>query len=295
MIVASIAKYIWHRMDSRRVSLRSAYSFVNHHGTRTLEPSVTIIIPTRDNLELLRTCVESIISQTDYTNYSITVVDNQSSCAETIGYLNSLSSDSVQVLDYPFKFNYSAINNFAVGRTSSDYVCFLNNDTEIIDPLWLKRLMDHAVQPNAGIVGSKLLYKTGEIQHLGIALGYRGLAGHPYRGESPLDPSSESDLACFRVSAVTLACALISRTNFFQLQGLDEDYRVGLNDVDLGIRATQLGLVNALCTETSTVHHESKSRRSMRSFRGAAQAAKEIISFLRQHNNYPWRDPFFRR
>jgi glycosyltransferase involved in cell wall biosynthesis len=162
-------------------------TMAQHHGLRHSEPKVAIIIPTKDKFELLMPCIESIVSKTRYVNYEILVVNNGSTDSSTIDYLNSLQSRGHEILDYPFTFNYSKICNFAAQRTKAEYLCFLNNDTQVLEPDWLGDLIDHAIAPGVGVVGSKLLFEDGSIQHLGLAVGISGIASHVYSRHQPSD------------------------------------------------------------------------------------------------------------
>ena len=296
MLVLEVLRYIKRRSDKRPVRLTNFVSMESHHGLRSLEPRVTIIVPTRDKYDLLRACIESIQAKTTYTNYEIVVIDNASSESSTLEYLNLLTSTGVKVLAYPNKFNYSKITNFGVANTNSDYLCFLNNDVEIIEPNWLGLLMDHAVQPAVGVVGSKLIYPDGSIQHLGVALGYTGAAGHPFAGKLP-DKSNVGQHwnSCFEVSAVTFACAVISRAAFKQASGLDREFKVGLNDIDFALRLRSQGMRNVLCGKSCLIHHESKSRKSTSSVSGGFRAAMEVIRFVKLYGRQLRQDYFFSR
>jgi GT2 family glycosyltransferase len=266
----------------------------SHHGQRSREPKVSIIIPTRDKYQLLLACIESIQSKTTYENYEIVIIDNASSESSTVEYLQLLASTGIRVLKYPHEFNYSKIINYGVANTESEYLCFLNNDTEVIEPSWLGVLMDHAIQPKVGVVGSKLLYPDGSIQHFGVALGYTGAAGHPLAGDMPEQTVGISDVnSCFEVSAVTFACAVTSRETFNQTLGLREVFKVGLNDVDFALRLSTNGKKNILCGKSCLFHHESKSRKEMSSFSGALRASLEVMRFLKLYPKKALRDQYF--
>src|SRR5690606_5887404 len=150
------------------------------------EPRVTIIIPTRDRVDLLERCISTLLENTRYSNYELVVVDNQSRKKRTKKYLKKIGEhNKVRILQYNHSFNFSAINNFAVEQTVSDFLCFLNNDTEIIDSDWLKEMVSLAKQPGTGCVGVKLLYPNGNVQHAGVLIGKGGVAGHIFRGKDP--------------------------------------------------------------------------------------------------------------
>lgn len=284
MLVLEVFRYLKRRADKRPVRLSNLVSMENHHGQRSVEPKVSIIIPTRDRYELLRACIESIQTKTTYGNFEIVVINNASNEASAIEYLKLLRSTGITVLDYSHAFNYSKISNFGADNTESEYLCFLNNDTEVIEPNWLGLLMDHATQPEVGVVGSKLLYPDGTLQHLGISIGYTGAAGHPYSGGNlPRWGNQDLTQVCFEVTAVTFACALISRNVFEQVGKLDSKFKVGLNDVDFAIRSKENGFFNVLCSKSCLIHHESKSRPKALSLLGFFRAVEEIRRLTKKH------------
>jgi GT2 family glycosyltransferase len=265
------------------------------HQKQESIPSVTVVIPTRDKADLLKACVESVLGRTSYPNFKVVVVNNQSIEQSTIAYLRELSTRGLMVLDFPERFNFSDIANYAVDKDDSEFVCFLNNDTEVLDPEWLGHLVDHADAPGVGLVGSKLLYANGTLQHLGIALGFTGAAGHPYSGIRPEELLNDLAESCFEVSGVTFACALVSRVDYLALGGLDAKFRVGLNDVDFALRLRGIGKRSVVCGRSCLTHHESRTRRSMASLPGAAQALVEVIKFTKRHGAKIRADNYFSR
>lgn len=278
MLLINIFNYFKSRLRNQPIRLRKVVDHSHHHGVRASEPSVAIIIPTRDKVELLRTCVESILKLTTYKNFSIFVVDNLSSDFETHAYLNQIKKAGIRVIKYPHIFNYPAICNFASRATNAEYLCFLNNDTEVLHSNWLSDLMDHGIQDGTGLVGSLLTYPDFKIQHAGISLGYKGVAGHPYRGYSL---SSASLGGCFQVSAVTFACALIKKTKYELVGGQDIEYQVGLSDVDLAIRLANVGFTNVLCSTSPLMHHESATRKSAWMPKNLIGASREVLRYLK--------------
>jgi GT2 family glycosyltransferase/SAM-dependent methyltransferase/glycosyltransferase involved in cell wall biosynthesis len=211
-----------------------------HHGT----PLVSIIIPTKDKPELLQCCLESILEKTAYKHYEILIVDNQSSDPEAIRYLDglrALNTESIRVLSYPHPFNFSAMNNMAAMEAHGEYLVQLNNDTAIIHPDWLDELLNHAQRPEVGIVGAKLLFPTGEIQHAGVLLGLHGLADHPFIGEAMDAPGYFGRLLLDQqYSAVTAACLMIRKSIYQQVGGMDEVlFKVLFNDVDLCLKVRE--------------------------------------------------------
>ena len=145
-------------------------------------PLVSIIIPTKDKLHLLKPCVESVLRRTDYQNVEILIVDNGSKERKTADYLTAMIQEpNVRVLTYPNPYNFSAINNFAAAQSRGSYLCLLNNDTEVVEQAWLTEMMRYAIRPEIGAVGAKLLYKDGSIQHAGVIVGLGEAAGHAHR------------------------------------------------------------------------------------------------------------------
>jgi O-antigen biosynthesis protein len=279
LLLTDVFRYLKSRVSSEKVVLWNKVDFGSHHSGRTSEPSVAIIIPTRDRPDLLMSCVESIFSRTTYPNFEIIIIDNGSKEEKALIYLEGLISRGVTVVREPSKFNFSELCNLGATKTSADYFCFMNNDTEVIESRWLDLLVDHAIYDNSGVIGSKLLYKSGKIQHLGLAFGFRGIAGHAYLGVNP-DSIPKISSACFQVSGVTFACALISAEKYRLLGGLDARFRVGLNDVDFSKRSLDQGFNNIICSRSCLTHLESQSRHTVFSLRGAIRATSEVLRFL---------------
>lgn len=226
-------------------------------------PSVTIIIPTRNHIDILRTCLEGV-RKTSYPNFKCVVVDNDSDDPEILELFASFDGNKFSCLKFPGEFNYSKINNYAVEMTQSDFICFLNNDIEMRDSQWLDILMAHAIKPGIGAVGPKLLYPDQTIQHAGIVLGMGGAAGHAHR----FSPNTEATYfnrphLPQRISAVTGACLVVRRAYFEKTGGLDEvNFPVAFNDVDLCLKLTKAGLINIYEPLATLIHHESLSRGS---------------------------------
>ncbi|WP_157735838.1 glycosyltransferase [Granulosicoccus antarcticus] len=209
----------WFTQHSDELVTR-AYSTLQPDVLQAL-PRVEIIIPTRDKEPLLRQCVESILELTDYPNYHITVVDNGSTEPATSAFHDELHDEArYDVLAYPGAFNYSAINNFAVENTQSDVLILLNNDTQIMQSDWLTRMVQACMLPKVGCVGAKLLYANGRVQHAGVVMGMKGVAGHAFRFQKSDSLSYLHKLRSpHQVSAVTAACLAVRRDTFEQLGG----------------------------------------------------------------------------
>lgn len=228
-------------------------------------PLVSVIIPTKDKLDVLRPCVESLLTRTTYGNFEVLIVDNQSIKKETMKFFADVCNNGkVRVLQYQHHFNYSAINNYAVAQAHGSYVCLLNNDTEVLEPNWLTEMMRHAVRPNVGAVGAKLLYDDGTIQHAGVVVGIGEAAGHAHRS-LPADQPGYFLMphVTHFVSAVTGACLLVAKTKFQAVGGLDqEQLAIAFNDVDLCLKLDASGWRNVYVPHAVLLHHESKSRPS---------------------------------
>ncbi len=226
-------------------------------------PSVSVIVATRDRVELLRTCVEGVLHKTDYAELDLIIADNESVEAETLEYMEEVSADPrVQVVRWPHPFNYSAINNFAASHANGEYLCLLNNDIEVLEPDWLSEMVREALQPGVGAVGARLLYPDRSIQHAGVAIGIGNAAGHAHRGLDEGEPGYFAQAHIARgASAVTAACLLVAKRHFEAVGGLDEEaLAVAYNDVDLCLKLQQAGLSNIYAPRATLIHHESKSR-----------------------------------
>ena len=250
-------------------------------------PAVSLIVPTRDQVKLLRTCVEGLLRTTDYPNLEIIVIDNQSSDPETLEYLAGLPTRGVQVLAYPHAFNYSAINNYAIAQAGGELIGLINNDIEIIDQNWLKEMVGQLSRPNVGAVGAKLLWPNRMVQHGGVVVGINGLAAHTGNcweagdaGYMALNQMSR------RQSAVTAACLLTRRSVFEATGGLDEKaFPVAFNDVDLCLKIHETGLDLVWCAFAELVHAESASRGKDIAPEKRSRALREQSEFT---NRWSW-------
>ncbi len=225
-------------------------------------PLVSLIIPTRDGRELLEPCVESLIAQTAYRNFEILIVDNGSSDPDALDYLANLERrGTARVLRSDRPFNFSALNNLAVAEARGEVVGLLNNDLEFIEPEWLGEMVSHALRPEVGAVGARLLYPDRTVQHVGVILGIGGVADHVHK-HLPADAPGYCGRARLTqdFSAVTAACLLVRRKTYLEVGGLDERFAVAFNDVDFCLRIRDRGLRNVWTPYATVVHHESKSR-----------------------------------
>jgi O-antigen biosynthesis protein len=222
-------------------------------------PPVSIIIPTRDQLPLLNGLIDSLLNKTSYTNYELLIVDNGSQDPSTCAYLDGierLNSPQLRVLRHPHPFNYAAINNFAAAQARGEYLILLNNDAAVLHNDWIEALLNHAQRPEVGIVGAKLHFPDGRIQHGGVVLGLRGPAAHPFM-DQPMD--SHGYMQRLQVdqnySAVTAACLMIRKSVYESVGGLDEqNFKIAYGDVDLCIRVRQAGYLTVWTPYAQLMH-----------------------------------------
>lgn len=256
-------------------------------------PLVSIIVPTRNQWQLLKQCLESVREKTGYSNYELLVVDNQSDQGESVDYLDTLAKQGIRVLPYPHPFNYSAINNFAVTKARGELLCFLNNDMEVITPEWLEEMVSHAVRPEIGAVGAKLYFPDETLQHIGIILGLGGPAGHvlyKFNGNTG-GYYNRARLVC-NYSAVTAACMVVRKTVFEEAGGFDEvNLPVSYNDVDLCLRIQGAGYRNLYTPFAQFYHHESASRGEDTAAANRSRSQKEIEHMWRRWGNLLLHDP----
>lgn len=259
------------------------------------KPLVSIIIPTQDHVDVLARCLDSI-AQSTYPRYEILLVENRSRNPETFAYYRGLQQrPDIRLLPWDHDFNYSRLNNFAAAQARGDVLLLLNNDTEAQTADWMERMLEHALRPEVGAVGAKLLYPNGDIQHAGVIVGIHGVAAHAHRGFS-----ASSIGYCHRLvatqdlSAVTGACLMIRRGVFREIGGFDERLAVAFNDVDLCMRIRRRGYWVVWTPFAELTHHEYATRGPEDSSEKLWRAEQEANVFIET-----WRqelregDPFY--
>ena len=237
---------------------------------RKIKPSlIDIIIPTKDRVDLLQACVNSLYKKTVLpadVHFRIIIADNGSVQENTISYFNSLKEKETIIVDCCGPFNYSSINNKAASAGNGDIILFLNNDIEIIESEWLVAMLEQAQQPEVGAVGAKLLYPDGTIQHAGVLIGINGIAGHShqffpeYTDDHLAGGHIDSLLSIRECMAVTAACLMVRRSVFEEIGGFDENFVVGFGDTDLCLRMYVKGYKIIWTPYARLIHHESASR-----------------------------------
>lgn len=243
-----------------------------------LQPKVSLIIPSRNGVSFLKPCVESIHGKTTYQNYEILIVDNGSDDPGTLRYFESLKAhERVRIIRDARPFNFPALVNAAVELATGSLIGLVNNDIEVISPEWLSEMVSHALRPEVGAVGARLWYPNGTLQHGGILLGIRGVAGHAHKylprhrngyfGRARLIQS---------FSAMTAACLVIRKEIFTKVGGFNEALPSSFNDVDFCLRVREAGYRNIYTPYAELYHHESATRGTDDSPEKQAQQSQEF-------------------
>lgn len=225
-------------------------------------PMVSILIPNKDQLQTLKKCLKSIWEKTEYTNYEILIIENNSTEKETFEFYKKIDGrHHVRVLYWDKEFNYSSINNFGAAQAKGEYLLLLNNDTEVITKGWMKELLSHCQRPEVGMVGAKLYFPDNTIQSAGTIIGMGGMADHAFVNMDR-KKSGYMHRASIQVdmSGVTAACAMVKRSVYEEVHGLEEKLTVAFNDVDLGLKIVTAGYLIVFDPYAELYHYESKSR-----------------------------------
>ncbi len=226
------------------------------------QPLVSVIIPNKDEKETLKACIDSIREKTEYPNYEIIIVENNSTTDEIFQYYKELSQDPrIRLLRWKKEFNYSAINNYGVRHANGEYLLFLNNDVTVITPGWIKELLGVCQRPEVGAAGVKLIYPDNTIQHAGCVIGLGGIAGHMFV-DMPANRTGYLHKASILqdMSAVTAACMMMKRTAFEEAGGFTEKLSVAFNDVDLCLKVRKNHKLIVYDPYVQLYHMESKTR-----------------------------------
>ena len=227
-------------------------------------PLISILIPNKDGVELLKQCINSILSKTTYRNYEIVIVENNSTTNEIFTYYKELEQhDNIRVVTYETGgvFNYSNINNFGEKYCNGEYILLLNNDIEIITPEWIEEMLMYCQRSDVGAVGSKLYYPNDTIQHGGVILGVLTLAGHSHKHIDRDSPGYMGRLAYAQnMTACTAACLMVKKEIYDEIHGFDPEFAVAFNDIDLCMRIRQKGYLICWTPFAEMYHHESITR-----------------------------------
>jgi GT2 family glycosyltransferase len=260
-------------------------------------PKVSIIIPTRDGLALLKAAVESIRDKTDYPDYEVLIGDNNSAKPETLDFLRACEKDGIHVVSCPGPFNFSAINNKIVEQATGEVLCLLNNDVVVTQESWLAELVQTLHQPRVGVVGAKLLWETEIVQHGGVILGIDGGAAHIGNTWSRDDQGYAGlNQIMHQSTCVTAACLVIRRADYQELGGLDATaFPVTFNDVDLCLRVRARGQTVVWTPQAELLHFESASRGQDELPQKAARAYRELTNLRKRWGDVLLHDPFYNR
>lgn len=285
--VACVQDHLKRIKKSAKVGSIKGFTAYQVEWKKAQSDLVTIIIPFKDQVHTTKECVDRLLEYTDYKNYQIILVDNASREAETLEFLEEYSKhERIEVLPIHEEFNFSRLNNLAVQQFKSDFYLFLNNDVFVNDSKWLHILVNEALlSEDVGIVGAKLLYPDGRVQHGGVVVGPEVIGDHMNRGLE----TEEFGYACRSVlsqelTAVTAAMMLIKASVFETLNGFNENHlKIAFNDVDLCLRAREAGYKVIFSADCMAVHHESLSRGT-----DDCPEHEERFSYEKEYMNNSW-------
>ena len=261
------------------------------------KPKVTILIPNRNEAKTLKVCIQSILEKTTYEKYEIVVIENNSTEKEIFNYYKELEGkDKVKILYYPEKgFNYSKIINYGVRNTDGEYIVQLNNDTELLTPDWLEKMIGMNQREDVGAVGVKLYYPDETIQHAGTIIGIYGVAGHVFKGlykKAHGYFARESHIQ--NLSAVTAACMMAKRSIYEEVGYMDEEFAVAFNDIDFCLKIIQSGKLVIYNPFIELIHYESKSRGHDNTPEKQKRFQNEIDLFDKKWGDYKKKgDPYY--
>ena len=226
------------------------------------KPLISIIIPTRDNISCLKTCIKSIREKSTYRNFEIIIVENNSSNEEVFDFYNELSKfDYIKVLEWNKHFNYASVNNFAAGYAKGEIFLFLNDDTEVINEDWLERMAEHVQREDVGAAGARLYYPDNTLQHGGVIVGVLGVAAHAHYHFPKNSHGYFGRMSIIQnLSAVTGACLMVKKKVFYEVSGFDERYAFSFNDIDFCLKIRKAGYLIVWTPYAELYHYESKSR-----------------------------------
>lgn len=225
---------------------------------------VSIIIPTKDQVKLLKNAIDSILNNTSYKDYEILVLNNNSKTKAYYDFAAAYSEkypDTIRFIDAHIPFNFAKLMNIGKDNATGEYLLLLNNDIEVIHNDWLEIMLSHAQHKHTGAVGAKLLYPDDTVQHAGVIVGLGGIAGHAF-------VSAHRDAAGYfnyiqsmnNFSAVTAACLMCRRSVFEAVGGMDEQFEVEYNDVDFCLKLVKAGYYNVYLPDVELYHFESVTR-----------------------------------
>ncbi len=248
-------------------------------------PLVSVIIPNKDHVQDLDLCIRSLMERATYRQIEFVVIENNSTEPETFAYYEKIQREfpQVKVVRWEREFNYSAINNFGVQFAKGEYLLFLNNDTEIIEPRLIEEMLGFCQRPDVGIVGARLLYQDDTIQHAGVVVGFGGIAGHTFIGTHKAENTYFHRAMCAQdYSAVTAACMMTKASLFKEVGGFTEELAVAFNDIDYCMKVRAAGKLVVYAPYALMYHYESKSRGLEDTPEKVARFNREVAIFARR-------------
>ncbi len=260
-------------------------------------PKISILIPNKDHIKDLKQCIESILKHTTYINYEILIIENNSTEKATFSYYEEIQkNEKIRIISYPEKeFNYAKIMNYGVKNSIGIYILQLNNDTEVLTPNWLEQFLGYGQRNDVGVVGAKLYFPDNTIQHAGIIVGINGTAGHILRNLPKVKKAYSGRQGYVQnFSSVTGACLFTKKSIYEEIGGMDEDFAVAFNDIDLCLKICQKGYWIVWSPYIELYHFESKSRGYETTTSKVERFEKETKMFKEKWKEFLKNgDPFF--
>ena len=268
-------------------SIEKGVDFGKYHTRFKIkgEPLVSVIIPNKDHRLDLDVCVKSLMEKATYKNLEYIVIENNSTEKATFEYYEQMEKehDNFHVVTWEREFNYSAINNFGEKYAKGEYLLFLNNDTEIIEPDCIQEMLGYCQREDVGAVGARLLYQDDTIQHAGVVIGFGGIAGHTFIGLHKNENSYFHRAMCAQdYSAVTAACVMVKRSVFESVGGFSTELAEAFNDIDLCIKIRAADKLIVYDPYALLYHYESKSRGLEDTPEKVARFNREIAIFAKK-------------
>ncbi|HAW52026.1 MAG TPA: glycosyl transferase family 2 [Flavobacteriales bacterium] len=262
------------------------------------EDLISIVIPTKDNASVLGVCLKSVFEKSSYQNFEVLLVNNNSEQESTFDLLEKWKRkepNRFRVLNQTYPFNFSKLMNAAAREARGAYLLLLNNDTEVLQEDWMEVMLAHAQRPETGAVGVKLLFPNDTIQHGGVVIGIQGLAGHTFVSAPRDEPGYFYYLkAVSDYSAVTAACLLVSKQQYFEVGGFDEELAVEYNDVDFCLKLVEKGYYNVFVPDVEMYHYESLTRGHPHANRKVYKRhKKEVKLYTTRWRKFIDNDPFY--
>jgi len=294
---ARVARFLARRGQAVPVTARATGGHRLHWPLPRTAPLVSVLIPTRDRIDLLRGCLDSLQRTVgDRLPIEVLIIDNGSCEPESLAYLAELEQrPALTVLRRPGPFNYAALNNDAAAHAQGQVLALLNNDVEATQPGWLEEMVAAALRPGIGAVGARLLFDDGSVQHAGVLLGIGGVAGHAHKYLNGEEPGYQLRLQLtHQLSAVTGAVLVLRRELFLEAGGFDAaTFAVNYNDVDLCLRLMRRGYRNLYCSDAVLIHHESRSRGAPTTPEALSQWQRERQAMLDRWGDLLTADPHY--